>query len=130
LFTLAPTSKILDGAAPKTLRFAPQPNMSFAHCSSSTNTPLYLACRSAATAASAAARLLILAGADVNSRSFGLCTDVSYNETPLHAAAEVLVSSCSATAVAASASDDKTECGRVLEHNEVTWSFGRVTLCC
>jgi hypothetical protein len=92
----------------------------FAHTHSylSTNSPLFIACRSAAPAAAVTARLLIAAGADVNSKNFGQGTEVSHLETPLHAAAEVLTPT-SDLAVAAP-SGNEAESGAALGHNEVS----------
>ena len=83
----------------------------------STNTPLFLACRSPSPAAAATARLLIIAGADVNSKSFGQSAEISHTETPLHAAAEV----CAPNRHAADAApcENEAESGAVLEFNEV-----------
>lgn len=91
-----------------------------AHSNRSTNTPLYLACRSASCGAAATALLLITAGADVNSKNFGHGTDISHCETPLHAAAEVLAPRRDQAAAATSV--NATECGTDLWHNEVTVS--------
>jgi hypothetical protein len=87
------------------------------HSSLSTNTPLYLACRSAAAGAVDTALLLIAAGADVNSKNFGQGTDISHCETPLHAAAEVFAPRRNRAAV--SSSETATECDAML-HSEVT----------
>jgi hypothetical protein len=83
----------------------------------STNTPLFLACRSPSSAAAATARLLIIAGADVNSKSFGQSAEISHTETPLHAAAEA----CAPSRHAADAApcENEAESGAVLEFNEV-----------
>ncbi len=89
-------------------------SLASAHSNPSTNTPLYLACRSASCAAATTARLLITAGADVNSKNFGQGTDISHCETPLHAAAEVF-------AAAVVPPENEKECDAHLGHNEVTW---------
>jgi hypothetical protein len=88
------------------------------HSYLSINTPLFLACRSAASAAAVTARLLIAAGADVNSKNFGQGTEISHLETPLHAAAEVLMPRSDLPVAAPSGNE--TESGAALGHNEVS----------
>jgi hypothetical protein len=74
---------------------------------------LFLACRSSSAAAAATARLLIAAGADVNSKNFGQGTEIS----PLHAAAEVLMSARDVPLAAPSGNE--TESRESLAYNEV-----------
>ena len=102
-------------------------HLASAHTHLSTNTPLFLACRSASTGAAASALQLIIAGADVNSKNFGQNTDISHSETPLHAAAEACAPSRSRPAAGvadAAPCENAADSGAVLELNEVREPFG------
>ncbi len=94
---------------------SPPPASTYSYLSC--NTPLFLACRSSSAAAAATARLLIAAGADVNSKNFGQGTEISHFESPLHAAAEVVMSARDVPLTAPSGNE--AESRESLAHNEV-----------